>query len=84
MTTLLITHPAFLAHDTGPGHPERADRLRAIDKVLAHEVFGPLKRMEAPLRADVEEQIGLAHLGEAIQYRTLDRLRGGATVQAAT
>lgn len=31
-----------------------------------------------------EEQIGLAHLGEAIQYRTLDRLRGGATVQVAT
>ena len=61
MTTLLMTHQAFLAHDTGPGHPERPDRLRAIDKVLAHEVFQSLKRMEAPLRSDVEDQIALAH-----------------------
>ncbi len=31
MTTLLITHPACLDHLTPPGHPERPDRLRAID-----------------------------------------------------
>ncbi len=61
MTTLLITHPAFLEHDTGPGHPERPDRMRAIDKVLSHELFNPLVREEAPLRDDVEEQIALAH-----------------------
>jgi acetoin utilization deacetylase AcuC-like enzyme len=61
MSTLLITHPSFLEHDTGPGHPERPDRMRAIDKVLAHEVFTDLKREEAPLRDDVEEQIALAH-----------------------
>ena len=28
MTTGLFTHPACLAHETPPGHPERADRLR--------------------------------------------------------
>jgi acetoin utilization deacetylase AcuC-like enzyme len=28
--TAFITDPAFLAHDTGPSHLERADRLRAI------------------------------------------------------
>jgi acetoin utilization deacetylase AcuC-like enzyme len=61
MTTLLITHPCFLEHDTGPGHPERPDRMRAIDKVLGHELFKDLKREEAPLRDDVEEQIALAH-----------------------
>jgi acetoin utilization deacetylase AcuC-like enzyme len=61
MATLLITHPCFVAHDTGPGHPERPDRMRAIDKVLAHDVFRDLKREEAPLRDDVEEQIRLAH-----------------------
>ncbi len=66
MTTLLITHPAFLAHDTGPGHPERSDRLRAIDKVLAHDVFKPLQRIEAPLRDDVEERIALAHPKEYV------------------
>lgn len=61
MSTLLFTHPSFVAHDTGPGHPERPDRMRAIDKVLSHEIFNGLKREEAPLREDVEEQILLAH-----------------------
>jgi acetoin utilization deacetylase AcuC-like enzyme len=49
MTTLLLTHPACLLHDTGFGHPERADRLRAIDDALATATFRPLKREEAPL-----------------------------------
>jgi len=61
MTTLLVTHPCFLEHDTGPGHPERPDRMRAIDKALAHDLFKPLVRIEAPLRDDVERQIQLAH-----------------------
>jgi acetoin utilization deacetylase AcuC-like enzyme len=49
MTTLLLTHPACLKHDTGYGHPERADRLRAIDNALAAPAFKTLKREEAPL-----------------------------------
>jgi acetoin utilization deacetylase AcuC-like enzyme len=48
MTTLLLTHPACLQHDTGYGHPERADRLRAIDDALAAPVFKALKREQAP------------------------------------
>ncbi len=48
MTTLLLTHPACLLHDTGYGHPERADRLRAIDDALSAPVFKKLKRQEAP------------------------------------
>ncbi len=61
MTTLLITHPCFVNHDTGPGHPERPDRMRVIDKVLRHEAFNALKRVDAPLRDDVESWIALAH-----------------------
>jgi acetoin utilization deacetylase AcuC-like enzyme len=61
MTTLLITHPCFVLHDTGYGHPERPDRMRAIDKVMGHELFKPLERLEAPLRADVDAAIALAH-----------------------
>jgi acetoin utilization deacetylase AcuC-like enzyme len=52
MTTLLLTHPACLMHDTGYGHPERADRLRAINDALAAPAFKALKREEAP-RADL-------------------------------
>jgi len=61
MATLLITHPCFVKHDTGPGHPERPDRMRAIDKILAHDVFRDLVREEAPLREDVEGHIARAH-----------------------
>jgi acetoin utilization deacetylase AcuC-like enzyme len=63
MTTVLITHPAFTQHDTGAHHPERADRMRAIDKVLSHEVYKGLVRREAPLRDDVPEAIARAHPG---------------------
>jgi acetoin utilization deacetylase AcuC-like enzyme len=49
MTTLLVTHPACLSHDTGFGHPERADRLRAIESALEAQRFRDLKRVTAPL-----------------------------------
>jgi acetoin utilization deacetylase AcuC-like enzyme len=49
MTTLLLTHPACLEHDTGYGHPERAGRLRAIADALAAPQFNALKREQAPL-----------------------------------
>jgi acetoin utilization deacetylase AcuC-like enzyme len=61
MTTLLLTHPCFVLHDNGPGHPERPDRMRAIDKVLGHDLFKPLVRVDAPLRDDVEEAIVRVH-----------------------
>jgi acetoin utilization deacetylase AcuC-like enzyme len=48
MTTLLLSHPAFLKHATPDGHPERADRLRAVAEVLAEDRFAPLVRGEAP------------------------------------
>lgn len=49
MTTLLVTHSSFADHDTGPGHPERPDRIRAVHKVLEHETFDDLVREEAPM-----------------------------------
>ena len=48
MTTLLLTHPACLEHDTGFGHPERADRLRAIEQALEDQRFHYLAREQAP------------------------------------
>jgi acetoin utilization deacetylase AcuC-like enzyme len=53
VATLLLGHPASLGHDTGPGHPERAERIRAIEKALSGEDFQPLKRLEAP-RGDLK------------------------------
>ncbi len=65
MTTLLLSHPVCLEHDTGPGHPERADRLRAIEKVLADKHFDALIREKAPLGKN--EDIERAHPAEYVQ-----------------
>jgi acetoin utilization deacetylase AcuC-like enzyme len=59
MTTLLVTHPACLDHLNPAGHPERPDRLRAIERALEHERFQHLAREEAP-RAELE-MIALCH-----------------------
>lgn len=48
MTTILLSHPACLGHDTGAGHPERPDRVRAIAEALDQPRFAALRRMEAP------------------------------------
>jgi acetoin utilization deacetylase AcuC-like enzyme len=59
MTTRLYTHSIFLEHHTPPGHPERADRLRALDAALEHERFSDLERVDAPAAPD--EAVLLAH-----------------------
>jgi acetoin utilization deacetylase AcuC-like enzyme len=59
MTTLLVTHPAGLNHLTPAGHPERPDRLRAIDQALEDERFQSLAREQAP--AATLETITLCH-----------------------
>ena len=65
MSTLLLSHPACLNHLTPAGHPERPDRLRAIDQVLEDEKFQSLARVEAPLGSlDV---IALCHPMEYVE-----------------
>jgi acetoin utilization deacetylase AcuC-like enzyme len=51
VTTLLVTHAACAAHDMGEGHPERPQRLRAVDQALEHEMFQLLVRESAPRAA---------------------------------
>jgi acetoin utilization deacetylase AcuC-like enzyme len=59
MPTVLISHKACLEHLTPAGHPERPDRLRAVEHALEAEKFQTLARVEAP-RAPVEI-IALCH-----------------------
>ena len=59
MSTLLISHPACLQHLTPMGHPERPERLRAVEQALEAEKFQTLFRAEAPMAS--LEQIALCH-----------------------
>ena len=59
MTTLLLSHPACLNHLMPMGHPERPDRLRAVERALEHEKFQSLAREQAPMAS--LETVALAH-----------------------
>lgn len=54
MTTLLFSHDSGLSHLTPPGHPERVDRLAAINAALGAPAFAALDRREAPLAGEAE------------------------------
>jgi acetoin utilization deacetylase AcuC-like enzyme len=56
---LIFSHPSSLEHDTGYGHPERADRIRAIEAELAGRDWLGWERREAP--AVSEEQLLAVH-----------------------
>ncbi len=68
MTTLLVSQRNFESHVTPNGHPERPDRLRAIEQALGAERFAPLMRKDAP-----SADLNLAELVHAPGY--LDALR---------
>lgn len=46
--TALFRHAASLSHETPPGHPERSDRIRAVERALSADAFSTLIRRESP------------------------------------
>ena len=48
MTTAFFTHPNFLEHDTGAGHPEHIARIEAVNEALSGESWAALERKKAP------------------------------------
>ena len=50
--TGLLYHPSFLRHDTGPGHPERSERLTATYRYLSDQAWFERVAPVAPQRAD--------------------------------
>ena len=59
MTTRLYTNPIHLEHLTPEGHPERPERLRALENALERELFDDLDRVLSP-QAD-ESTVLLVH-----------------------
>lgn len=83
MSTLLLHHPCYLDHLTPLGHPERPDRIRAIDRILEHEKFQSVERDLAPVGA--LEDIARAHPMSYIdQLHRLSPDEGVARVDADT
>lgn len=71
MTTALYMHPSSLEHDTSPGHPERIERIEAVQAALGGPGFAALDRRVAPAAAT--DRLGLVHDGGYVA-RTLGRI----------
>ncbi|HYM31876.1 MAG TPA: histone deacetylase family protein [Candidatus Cybelea sp.] len=85
MTTAIFTHATCLNHDTGLGHPECADRLRAVLHGLDDKFLAGLQRIEAP-RATQEQLLRvhpadfIAAIMEAIPNDGLSHIDGDTIV----
>ena len=61
----IYTHPACLAHDTGPGHAERPERLTAVTEALREAFADALDWQEAPCAS--RDQLLRAHAPSLLQ-----------------
>jgi acetoin utilization deacetylase AcuC-like enzyme len=82
---LYFSHPACLGHDPEavmPGHPERPERLLAIERALAERDWLGWERREAPAASEAE--LELVH--SAAHVRAIRELcaRGGGAIDPDT
>lgn len=83
MKTAFFTHPIFSHHDNGPGHPERPERLQAIEEVLRREgLWDHLLHPE--FAAAKEKHLLLCHHGELVEQIRRLAEHGGGTIDGDT
>jgi acetoin utilization deacetylase AcuC-like enzyme len=78
---LYLRHPLSFEHDTG-SHPERAERLRAIEAELDAEGWHGLEVLEAP--PATSEQLERVHPGSHIEAIEAISAAGGGSIDADT
>ena len=87
MTTLLVSQPNFADHVTPQGHPERADRIRAVEDALKSPRFDRLMRRNAPtgdlmLAELVHDARYLAHLRQGRPAEGIGQLDADTFISA--
>src|SRR2546425_1946356 len=83
MTIVFVTHPDYLKHDAGPGHPERPQRIAAIiEAVDRSPLAGTLERVR-PEPVD-EEQLAAVHVREYVRHVRDVAAHGGGALDADT
>ncbi len=75
---LLVTDPAFADHDTGRGHPERAQRLEATLRGVTAAGFGDAVRVVEPRSATREELVRVHPAGHLDLLERFCAQGGGA------
>jgi acetoin utilization deacetylase AcuC-like enzyme len=82
---LFVSHASALLHEMGPGHPERPDRLRAVENALSDEAFQFVSRVEAPIASResilrVHPESFIAEIEEAAPAAGYAQLDGDTTM----
>jgi acetoin utilization deacetylase AcuC-like enzyme len=73
---LVLSHPSSLLHETGMGHPERVDRMHAIQAELERSDWLGFDRRDAP--PVTEEQLLAVHSREHVDAVRETSARAGA------
>ena len=83
MSTGLVTHNDYLKHETGYGHPERPQRLRAIiAEIGKHEALEQLHLVEP--RPATAEEVGRVHSESYIEEVRWTAEQGGGALDVDT
>ncbi len=79
---LYFSHPACLEHETPAGHPERSERITAIERLLAERGWLGFEAREAP--AASREVLVAVHSAEYVDAVRSISDRGGGAFDADT
>ncbi|HEY8515230.1 MAG TPA: histone deacetylase [Candidatus Binatia bacterium] len=82
MKTAIVIDPRFREHDTGPGHPERPERLLAIEDMLHGWSGSPLERVEPRVAND--DEICAAHTEDLLERIRRTQVTPRARIDADT
>jgi acetoin utilization deacetylase AcuC-like enzyme len=83
VAVLLVTHPAYLDHDTGRGHPERPARLEAVLAGVARTGLGSDLVQVAP-RPATREELERVHPPAFLDALAALAAAGGGRIDADT
>lgn len=83
MVTRLYTHPIYLEHLMPAGHPERPDRLRALERALEAEAFERLDRHLSPM-GDIDTVLYAHPQSHVDKIRSLIPSEGLASIDGDT
>ena len=82
MTTVFVSHPDYLKHETGQGHPERPQRVAAIIEAVDRSPLAETLERVRPEPVD-EEQLAAVHVREYVQHVRDVAAHGGGALDVA-